>query len=73
MSGETPTGSRAQEQTCALRALTICDGQELEEPDGALTRCICDQLRWIDDLVDEVDLARYRRHRQDLIERCLVD
>lgn len=30
-----------QEQTCALRALTICDGQELEQPDHAVASCLC--------------------------------
>ena len=28
-----------QEQPCALRALTLCDGQVLEDPAGALTEC----------------------------------
>lgn len=27
--------------TCPLRGLTLCDGQVLEEPDGALTTCMC--------------------------------
>lgn len=29
------------EQTCALRALMLCDGQVLEETDHALTACAC--------------------------------
>lgn len=28
-------------QTCALRALSVCDGQVLEEPDHALSSCRC--------------------------------
>ena len=29
------------EQDCALRALTLCDGQVLEEPDRTLHVCLC--------------------------------
>lgn len=40
-----------QNQTCALRALTLCDGQVLEESEHALTVCPCSVLsdpeRWI--------------------------
>lgn len=40
-------------QSCALRALTLCDGQRLEEPDHALTECPCKVLS---------DATRYELH-----------
>lgn len=37
--------------TCALRALTLCDGNRLEEPDGHLTKCphevLSDPTYWV--------------------------
>lgn len=33
--------ARRPQDTCALRALTLCDGQQLEDPDHGLDVCLC--------------------------------
>lgn len=30
-----------QRQTCALRALTLCDGNMVETPERIVTQCVC--------------------------------
>lgn len=44
-------------QTCALRALTLCDGQQLEMPDRALTSCLC----WLQERAEKAELGRVAR------------
>lgn len=35
--------------SCALRALTLCDGSRLEERDHTLTGCICEHVAHCDE------------------------
>lgn len=41
-----------REATCALRALTLCDGQRLEIDVDALTSCLC----WLQERAEEAGL-----------------
>jgi hypothetical protein len=36
-----PRHTRTPRNTCALRALTLCDGQVLEDPEHGLDTCLC--------------------------------
>lgn len=53
-----------QEQPCVLRTLTLCDGQVLEEDEGALASCYC----LVDAIASSLSMpataqhARRRRH-----------
>lgn len=33
--------ARRPQDTCPLRGLTLCDGQQLEDPDHGLDVCLC--------------------------------
>lgn len=71
-----PRGAQVPEQepkaTCALRALTLCDGQVLEHPDRALTGCLCDALqRSMTSLPNATQLA-IAVERAELIERAMT-
>lgn len=43
-----------QTQPCALRALTLCDGQRLEVSPDALTSCLC----WLQERAEAAELHR---------------
>lgn len=45
MPASAPGRRKGEEQTCALRALNICDNQVVEDPDGRLRVCLCKQER----------------------------
>lgn len=55
------------EQTCALRALIICDGHQLELPDHALTRCLCELHSQSSDEGDAEAATRYAAARCALV------
>lgn len=56
---------------CALRALTLCDGQVLEDPEHAPTECICAALRRTEERCAPTLLGALRARRQELIERTM--
>lgn len=66
MSAPSPT---PEEQTCALRALTLCDGQRLEGPDRALYVCLCAAERELQELGQVNNARTMREWRQELIEK----
>lgn len=58
--------------TCALRALTLCDGQVLEHPDRALTGCLCRAIARLDGAACD-DLADAQREQlRRLIEKSMT-
>lgn len=57
---------------CALRALTLCDGQVLEDPERALQDCLCAALRRDLSASGASSRALLRSERQGLIERTLA-
>lgn len=62
-------GIKGEQQTCALRALMLCDGHLVEKPDRALTTCLC----WLEERSDEADYpllaAAAAAERKLLIDR----
>lgn len=64
--------AKGEQMTCALRALTLCDGQVLEHPDRALTMCLCEALRAADGRCSRASYAALHRERQELIEKTLT-
>ena len=65
-------GRKGQIMTCALRALTLCDGQVLEDPEGHPTECLCVRLRRAEDGLSPRVAADVRAQLQGLIERTLA-
>lgn len=59
--------------TCALRALTLCDEQRLEQPEGDLATCLC----WLEERAEEAGYHAVadgcRRQRAGLLERLDPD
>ena len=64
--------SQDDKQTCALRALTLCDGQVLELPDRGLEVCLCEAIAAADRRLAPAVAAARREERQRLIERTMV-
>ena len=60
------------EHSCALRALTLCDGQRLEDPERTLARCLCAEQAEHDAHGRLVAAFRCADERQELIERTLA-
>lgn len=58
--------------SCALRALTLCDGHVLEDPEHALIACLCTAIAWLDSRGSEELSGPRRAYRQRLIERTLA-
>jgi hypothetical protein len=58
--------------TCALRALTLCDGQVLEDPSRALAECLCRQLDRVDGSMAPHIGDELRAQRQRLIEATMA-
>jgi len=58
-----------QTQTCALRALTLCSGQQLEIEPGQLTSCLC----WLQERAEHAELHRVAAaaaaERDDLVAK----
>jgi hypothetical protein len=63
-----PAHPAEEDQTCALRALTLCDGQQLEEPDHALTTCLCEFQRRAEESGDHAIADAASRERRRLLE-----
>lgn len=61
-----------ERQTCALRALNLCDGQTLEHPDHALTECLCSALAFASMRLSPATQLALSAERQELIERTML-
>ena len=59
-------------QTCALRALTLCDGQVLEDPEHALTSCLCREIARLEGTSFTLQQTLLWEQRHRLIERTMA-
>lgn len=64
--------SQSEVHSCALRALTLCDGQVLEDPDRHPAECLCARLRRAEDHLTPRVQRQVRQERQELIERTMA-
>jgi hypothetical protein len=58
-----------RQASCALRALTLCDGQQLELPDRALTGCACARLAYAEEHLSPRAVADAAEELYRLIDR----
>jgi hypothetical protein len=56
-----------EEQPCALRALTLCDGQVAETPERGLTMCLCREERIHEDAGQTLAARCARVEREALV------
>lgn len=61
-----------QLHSCALRALTLCDGRVLEQPDRHPAECVCARLRRAEDHLTPRVQRQVREERQRLIEETMA-
>lgn len=63
----------SEQRACALRALIICDGHRLEEPDHALSDCLC-RLQVLSEARGALHEAqRHAERRLELVTRLGQD
>lgn len=58
--------------SCALRALTLCDGHQVETPERALTRCVCELVSHAERNLSPEAQSIARAQRQVLIEEAMA-